>query len=83
MCPNIFEEDGVKKLSHTSFDKKDYVIHHKLLKYFLKQGMILDKVNEAVFYTEEAWMKGYIEFCVEQRKRAELEGNYFLVKFWK
>ena len=28
-------------------------------------------------------MKDYIDFCVEQRKKAELEGNDFLVEFWK
>ena len=32
MCPEFFEGNGVKKLSHTLFDKKDYVIHHRTLK---------------------------------------------------
>ena len=83
MCPEFFEEDGVRKLCHTVLDKEDYVIHHRTLKYVLEHGMILKSVNRAVLYTEEAWMKGYIEFCAEQRRRVELEKNDFLVDFWK
>ena len=81
MCPEFFEENGVKKLSHTLYDKKNYIIHHRTLKYYLDQGMILERVNGVVFYDEEAWMKNYIDFCVEQRKKAELEKNEFLVDF--
>ena len=83
MCPEFFEEDSVEKLCHTLFDKKDYVIHCRTFKYFLSKGMILENVNRVILYTEEAWMKSYIEFCVEQRTKADLEGYDFLVNFWK
>ena len=83
MCPDFFVENGVKKLAHHLYDKKDYVIHHRTLKKYLHEGMILEKINRVVLYTEEAWMKGYIEFCIEQQKKAELAGNDFLVDFWK
>ena len=45
--------------------------------------MILTGVNRVVFYDEEAWMKSYIYLCVQQRKKAEEDGNDFLVEFWK
>ena len=28
MCPDVFEENGVKKLAHHLNDKDDYVVHH-------------------------------------------------------
>ena len=65
------------------FDKKDYVIHHWTLKKYLSEGMIFERVKKVILYTEEPWMKGYIEFCVQKRKEAELAGNDFLVEFWK
>lgn len=83
MCPDFYEDIGVKKLTHNLFDKKDYVVHHRTLKKYLSERMILDKVNKIVLYTEEAWMKEYIEFCVQKRKEAELAGNDFYVSFWK
>ena len=45
--------------------------------------MILENVNGEISYQKETWMKSYIDFCVEQRKKAELEKNDFLVEFWK
>ena len=66
MCPDFYEEDKVKKLAHTLFDKNDYVIHHRTLIKYLKEGMIIDGVNKALLYTEEAWLEGYINFCVEK-----------------
>ena len=83
MCPDLYEENGVKKLAHTLFDKDDYVIHYRTLIKYFKEGMITTGVNQAILYTEEAWLKGYINFCVEKRQEAGKAGNDFLVDFWK
>ena len=83
MFPDFYEEDGVTKLAHTLYDKPDYVVHYRTLIKYLKEGMIMDKVNKAVFYTEEAWLKGYIYFCAQKRRETELGKNYFLIDFWK
>ena len=83
MCPEFYEEDGVKKLAHTLFDKNDYVIHYRTLIKYLKEGMIITGVNKGILYTEEACLKGYIELCVAERQKAEKAKNDFLVDFWK
>ena len=67
MCPDVYEEDGVKKLAHHLYPKENYAVHHKLFKKYLREGMIVKKVNKILFYRERAWMKEYIEFCVEQQ----------------
>ena len=56
MCPEVYDENKVKKLAHTLFDKNYYV-------------------NQAILYTEEAWLEGYINMCVEERQKAEKERN--------
>ena len=83
MCPDVIEIDGVKKLCHHLDDKDDYVVHHRVLKKYLREGMIVKKVNRAILYNEKAWMKSYIEFCVAERKKADEAGNDFLKDFWK
>ena len=83
MCPEVSEVDGVKKLCHNLNDKEDYVVHHRVFKKYLKEGMIVKKVNKVLLYKEKAWMKSYIEFCVEERRKADLAGNEFLKEFWK
>ena len=83
MCPDVLEEKGVKKLAHHLNDKDDYVVHYRIFKKYLREGMIVKKVNRAIPYNKRAWMKGYIEFCVEECKKADLAGNDFLKDFWK
>ena len=83
MAPIVFEENGVKKLAHTLFDKNDYVIHYRTLIKYLEEGIIITGVNQVILYTEEAWLEGYINKCVEERQKAEKVGNKFLVEFWK
>ena len=83
MCPVVYEENGVKKLYHTLFDKNDHVVYYRTLIKYLEEGMIITSVNQGILYTEEAWLEGYINMCVEDRQKAEKEGNNFLVEFWK
>ena len=45
--------------------------------------MKVKRVNRAILYNEKAWMKSYIEFCIEKRKKADLAGNDFLKDFCK
>ena len=63
--------DGVKKLIPNLNDKKTYVVHHDDLKFYLKHGMVLEKVHEGVLYTEKAFMKKFIDICTEARKNAK------------
>ena len=77
--------NSIKKmeLKNTLFDKNDYVIHYRTLIKYLKEGMIITGVNKGILYTEKAWLKGYIDLCVEKRQKAEKAKNDFLVDFWK
>ena len=83
MCPDVFDDNGTKKLSHTLYDKKKYILHHRALKKYIDYGMIMTEVHRAIFYDEKPWMKGYINYCVENRKTAKKNGIESLVQFWK
>ena len=83
ICPDVFDDNGVKKLSHTLFPKKNYIAHHRALKKYIDYGMIVTNVNKVIFFDEEAWIRGYIEYCVENRRIAKKDGIESLVQFWK
>jgi len=63
----------VKKLIPNLFDKKNYVVHYKLLKFFLSQGLILKKVHRILEFHQKPWLKSYIEFNTEKRKNSKNE----------
>ena len=45
------------KLVATLSEKKNYVIHYRLLKYVLTLGMKIKKIHRAVSYKQEAYLK--------------------------
>lgn len=68
-----------KKLLLTLFDKKNYVIHHTMLKFVLSQGLILKKIHRVLKFNQSKWLHPYINLNTEQRKRAtnDFEKNLY------
>ena len=59
--------------------KKNYVVHCRNLKYYLSQGLILEKVHRILEFKQSVWMKLYIDFNTQKRKEAtnETDKNIF------
>lgn len=78
---NTFVPDkrNVKKLLLTLSDKKNYVIHYRMLKLALQHGLILKKIHHILKFRQSAWMKPYIELNTNMRTKAtsQFEKNYY------
>ena len=55
------------KLAPNLFDKKKYILHYRNLKFYLEQGMILEKVHRVLEFQQSPWLKNYIDFNTERR----------------
>ena len=51
-----------KKIICDWTDRKNYFIHYRMLKFYVKHGMIVDKVHEVISFIQKAWLKVYIDF---------------------
>ena len=60
-----------KKLICDWSDEKNYLIHHRVLKYFVRHGMIVQKVCERISYEQSKWLEIFIRFNTQKRKRAK------------
>lgn len=74
-CPENINVPGskiAKKLLLTLYDKKNYVIHYKMLKLVLQQGLILKKVHQTgvLEFRQSPWLKPYIELNTSLRAQA-------------
>ena len=49
-----------KKLLMSVSDKKDYVVHFKLLQFYLLMGMTISKIHSVISYTQKPIFKNYI-----------------------
>lgn len=74
-----FKFTKCSKLIPNLKDKKNYVVHYRLLKYYLEKGLIVNKVHSVLQFYQAPWMKEYIEFNTNLRKKAknDFEKDFF------
>ena len=81
--PYCFEKvkiNGHEKLVGNLETKERYVLHHRNLLQVLEAGLELREVHRVLQFDEEAFMRPYIDKCVELRKNAR---NDFEVQHYK
>ena len=70
---------NVKKLVPNLMNKNIYVIHFRNLRQCLELGMKLKKIHRILKSKQKDWMKPYIDFNTQKRKKAtnEADKNHF------
>jgi len=63
----------VEKLVLTQNNKRNYMVHYRLLKFYLESGMILKKVHTIIDFQQSKWLGPYIDFNTKQRMVAETD----------
>ena len=61
-------------------DKKNYLIHYRMLKFYIRHGMIIDKVHNIISFKQSKWLEKYISFITQKRNKAK---NDFEKDFYK
>ena len=61
-------------------DKKNYLTHYRMLKFYIRHGMIVDKVHEIISIKQSKWLEKYINFNTQKRNQAV---NDFEKDFYK
>ena len=65
------KDEKVDKLILNLHDKKKYVLHIRNLKFYLEQGMKLKQVHNVIRFKQSKWLKKWIDFNTEKRKKAD------------
>ena len=61
-------------------DKKNYLVHYRMLKFYIRHGMIVDKVHEIKSFRQSRWLEKYTNFNTQRRNQAV---NDFEKDFYK
>ena len=69
-----------KKVICDCSDKKNYLVHYRMLKFYVRHGMIVDKVHEINSFKQSKWLENYINFNTQKRNQAV---NDFEKDFYK
>ena len=60
------------KLCCTVHDKENYVVHIRALKQELNHRLKLSKVHSIIQFTQEAWLKPYIDMNTDLKKMQKM-----------
>ena len=68
-----------KKLICDWTDKKKYLIQYRMLKFYVRHGMIVEKIHEIISFKQSRWLEGYISFNTQNRNKAknDFEKDFF------
>ena len=65
------KDEKTNKLILNVMDKQNYVLHIDVLKFYLKQGIKIKKINRVIEFRHKQWLKPWIDFNTEKRKEAK------------
>ena len=51
-------------------DKKNFLVHYRMLKFYLRHGMTVDKVHNIISFGQSRWLEIYINFNTQKRNQA-------------
>ena len=61
-------------------DKKNYLMHYRIIKFYVRHSMIVDKVLNIISYKQSKWLEKFINFNTQKRNQAV---NDFEKDFYK
>ena len=60
--------------------KKNYLVHYRMFKFYIRHGMIIDKVHSVISFKQSRWLEKYFSFKTQKRNKAK---NDFEKDFYK
>ena len=70
-----------KKLICDWCDMKNYLIHYRMLKFYLRHGMEVEKVHSVISFKQSEWLEKYLSFNTQKRNKAknEFEKDFYML----
>ena len=69
-----------KKLICDCSDKKNCLIQYRILKFYIRHGMIVDKAHDIISFRQNRWLEKYKHFNTQKKNQAV---NDFEKDFYK
>ena len=66
--PDAYKQTS--KLICDCSDKKNYLVHYRMLRLYVRLGMIVDKVRDIISFKQSRWLEKYIISNTQSRNQA-------------
>ena len=69
----------IKKMICDWSDKKNYLVQYRMLKSYVRHGMIVDKVHDIISFKQSKWLEKYLIFNPQNKNLAvnDLENDFY------
>ena len=67
-------KNTIKKLIASLGDKKNYIVHYRVLKKYVELGLKVSRVHQIIRFKQTPWLKKFIDFNTQ--KRAEADSDF-------
>ena len=54
-------------------DKKNYLIQYRILKIYVRHGLVVEKIHEVISFKQNKWLEKYINFNKQKRNESKNE----------
>ena len=68
-----------KKLICDWTDKKKYLIHYRMLMFYVRHGGVVEKIHEIISFKQSKWLESYISFNTQKRNKAKNDSSNCLL----
>ena len=52
-------------------DKENYLLQYRMSKFYIRHGMIVEKVHNIISFKQNRWLEKYISFNTQKRNKAK------------
>ena len=74
------QNNKIAKLAPNLYNKYNYVVHSKLLQYYLSKGMVLRKIHKGIRFTQKPWLKAFVQSNSQKRRGAKSQFQKLFLK---
>ena len=53
------------------YDEKNCLIQYRMLQFYVRHDLIVDEVHDIISFRQSKWLKIYINFNTQKRKKAK------------
>jgi hypothetical protein len=79
---DIKQSESLKLIPNLN-DKKNYLVHYRLLKFYLAHGLVIRKIHRVIRFKQSPWLKTFIDFNTSERVKCSQAGDDIGKDFFK
>ena len=61
-----------KKLICAWTEKQKYLIQYKIIKFYVRRGLVVEKFHEKISFKQSQWLEKYIDFNTQMRNLSKM-----------